>query len=52
MQELVRLVAFDGNYPVIGSWLIGEAAGGIGIREDTTPITRDTSRFLPHIIEP
>jgi glutathionylspermidine synthase len=52
VQELARLPAFDGNYPVVGSWVIGEAAGGIGIREDATPITKNTSRFLPHAIEP
>ena len=42
------LPAFDGNYPVIGSWIIGDDAAGIGIREDDTPITRNTSRFVPH----
>ena len=25
---------------------------GIGIREDATPITRDTSRFVPHFFDP
>ena len=41
---------FDGNYCLIGSWVVGGEAVGIGIREDSTAITRDTSRFLPHII--
>jgi glutathionylspermidine synthase len=44
-QELPR---FDGNYAVIGSWIVGEEPAGIGIREDATPITKDTSRFVPH----
>jgi glutathionylspermidine synthase len=41
---------FDGNYPVIGSWIIGDEACGIGIREDATMITRNSSRFVPHAI--
>jgi glutathionylspermidine synthase len=47
-QAHVDMPAFDGNYPVIGSWVIASRPAGIGIREDTTPITRDTSRFVPH----
>jgi glutathionylspermidine synthase len=50
VQQLARMPVFDGNYPVIGSWVIGESAAGIGIREDTTPITKNTSRFVPHAI--
>lgn len=52
VQALQELPAFDGNYPVIGSWLVGDEACGIGIREDRSPITRDTSRFVPHAILP
>jgi glutathionylspermidine synthase len=36
------------NYAVIGSWIIGDEAAGIGIREDESPVTKNTSRFLPH----
>jgi glutathionylspermidine synthase len=50
-QAHVEMPAFDGNYPVIGSWVIASKAAGIGIREDMTPITRDTSRFVPHFFE-
>jgi len=42
---------FAGGYPLIGSWVIGDRPSGIGIREDATLITRDTARFVPHIIE-
>ncbi|MCW3081391.1 glutathionylspermidine synthase family protein, partial [Segetibacter sp.] len=38
-QELFTLPGFDGNYPVIGSWVIGQEAAGIGIRESKTLIT-------------
>jgi glutathionylspermidine synthase len=28
--------------------VVGEEAAGIGIREDDSPITRNSSRFVPH----
>jgi glutathionylspermidine synthase len=39
------------RFPVIGSWIVGGAAAGIGIREDDSPITKNTSRFVPHYFE-
>lgn len=36
------------NYMVIGSWMIGDEPAGMGIREDESPVTKNTSRFLPH----
>lgn len=50
-QAHTELPEFDGNYPVIGSWVIASQPSGIGIREDATPITRNTSRFVPHFFE-
>jgi glutathionylspermidine synthase len=47
-QAYAELPSFDGNYAVIGSWIIGNQAVGIGMREDTSPVTRNTSRFVPH----
>lgn len=47
-QAYHELPSFDGNYTVIGSWLVGDEPAGIGIREDATPITRNSSRFVPH----
>lgn len=47
-QALAPLPAFDGRYPVIGAWIVGDAPAGMGIREDATPITTNTSHFLPH----
>jgi glutathionylspermidine synthase len=47
-QSYWPLPQFDSHYPVIGSWIIGEQAAGIGIREDQTPITQNTSQFIPH----
>lgn len=48
-QEYKELPNFDGNYPVIGSWIVNGYACGIGIREDTSPITKNLSRFVPHV---
>jgi len=47
-QAHAPLPSFDGNFPVIGSWVVASAPAGMGIREDSTAITRDTSRFVPH----
>ena len=49
-QALHMLPAFGGRYPLVGSWIIGDSACGIGIREDDSRITRDSARFLPHAI--
>ncbi len=48
-QLYAELPAFDGRYPVLGSWLVAGKPCGLGIREDATPVTRDTSRFVPHL---
>jgi glutathionylspermidine synthase len=51
-QELCKLPGFDGNYPVIGSWVIGGEAAGMGIRESSSLVTDNFSRFIPHYILP
>ena len=47
-QQLAPLKQFDGFYPVIGSWVIDGESAGIGIREEDSIITKNTSRFVPH----
>ena len=49
-QKLQPLPRFDGNYPVIGSWMVNGYACGIGVREDVSPVTQNSSRFVPHVI--
>lgn len=49
-QQLFELPEFDGHYPVIGSWIIGQEPAGLGIREAQTLITDNKSRFVPHMI--
>lgn len=49
-QKYNPLPTFNGNYPLIGSWVVADKACGMGIREDSTLITQNTSRFIPHCI--
>ena len=49
-QELCKLPSFNGNHPVIGSWIIGQQPAGIGIRESNGLITDNLSRFVLHLI--
>ncbi len=51
VQELCLLPEFDGNYPVIGSWIVGQQPAGMGIRESNQLVTTNTSRFIPHLFE-
>ncbi len=50
-QRLALLPEFDGNFPLIGSWVIDGESAGIGIRETRTPVTDNYSRFIPHLLD-
>lgn len=50
IQALAPLPRWQDDYPVIGAWIVGHLPAGMGIREDRSPITRDLSRFVPHVI--
>jgi len=51
-QALAKLPCYENRfYPVIGSWVIDGVSAGIGIRESIGPITDNTSRFVPHVID-
>lgn len=47
-QAIGPLKPHEGRYPVIGSWVVNGLACGIGIREDDSLVTSNTSRFVPH----
>jgi glutathionylspermidine synthase len=47
-QALAPLPRFGDDYVLVGSWLVDGAPAGIGLREDNSRITRNTSRFVPH----
>lgn len=50
-QAYCPLPDFDGRHPVIGSWVIGDEAHGMGIRESTNLITDNLSQFVPHYFQ-
>jgi glutathionylspermidine synthase len=50
-QAVAPLPKFEHDYALIGSWIVGDKPAGIGVREDTSPITRNTSRVVPHYVE-
>ncbi|MBL8556468.1 MAG: glutathionylspermidine synthase family protein [Phenylobacterium sp.] len=49
-QALHEAPAFEGAYPVVGAWIVGDEPAGIGIREDRSRVTKNLSRFIPHAI--
>lgn len=49
-QQYHALPAFDGARPVLGTWVIGGHAAGLGIRESDGPVTDTGARFLPHYL--
>lgn len=50
VQAYTPLPRFGDNHVLIGSWVVNDKAAGMSIREDEGRITKDTSRFIPHII--
>lgn len=50
VQAYAPLFCADGQHAVLGSWVIGDRAAGLGMREDGGRITRNLSRFVPHLI--
>lgn len=51
-QQYCELPRHDGLYTLVGSWVVGDQPAGLGIREDTTVITSNTSMFVPHYFVP
>ncbi len=51
-QQFCPLPEFSGRSAVVGSWIIAGRTAGIGIREDNGPVTRNSSRFVPHFFTP
>jgi glutathionylspermidine synthase len=49
-QGLATLPQFADNYVAFGSWIAAGQPCGLSAREDLSPITKNTSRFLPHAI--
>lgn len=49
-QAVATLPRLDGNYVAFGSWIVAGQPCALSAREDVSPITKNTSRFLPHAI--
>lgn len=49
-QQYSPVVDYGGRRPIVGGWVVGGRAAGIGIREDISAITGNTSFFVPHIV--
>ena len=49
-QAVATLPHIEGNYVAFGSWIVAGQPCGLSAREDVSPITKNTSRFLPHAI--
>jgi glutathionylspermidine synthase len=50
-QEYAPLPSFAGNSASLGCWVVDGKPAGLGIREDSKPITTNASRFVPHYFE-
>lgn len=47
-QQKAKLFEQDGNFAVIGSWVVGNESAGMIIRDHNRPIVQDLSRVVPH----
>ena len=50
LQAHHPLPVFEQRHALVGSWVVADQPAGLGMRDDDGPITRDTSRFVPHAI--
>ena len=50
VQALHPLPEFEGNFPLIGGWIVASEAVGLCVREDRTLVTGKDARFVPHVI--
>ena len=49
-QKKAELYQQDGSFAVIGSWVVGNEAAGMIIRDHNQQIVQDTSKVVPHWI--
>lgn len=50
-QARTPLFHGPGGHALLGAWIVGDEAVGLGIREDDSPVTGNTSRFVPHCFD-
>jgi glutathionylspermidine synthase len=51
-QQAVTIPDFGGGHVVLGAWMVASEPAGMLVREDQSPITGQSARFMPHFIEP
>lgn len=49
-QQYTALPVYEGNYVVLGSWIVDNEAAGLLVRESDGPVTDYYSRVCPHVI--
>ncbi len=49
-QEKTGWLSVDKVYTSIGSWVVGDKAVGISLREDISQVTKNTAYFVPHYV--
>ena len=50
-QAHAPLYRCDAGYGLVGLWVVGDEAVGIGMREDANQVTGNASRFVPHCFD-
>lgn len=50
-QQRANLARSSAGWAVLGSWVVNRQACGMGVRESASPITDNTARFVPHLME-
>ncbi|UJW76757.1 glutathionylspermidine synthase family protein [Rhizobium sp. SL42] len=50
IQAYAPLFKSHAGHAVLGSWIVGDRACGLGIREDRSLITANLARYVPHVI--
>ncbi len=48
-QAIGPVPCINGNWAVLGSWLVDGEPCGLGIREAQLPVVQNTDRFVPHL---
>jgi glutathionylspermidine synthase len=51
VQQRAPMFASEHGHALVGLWVVGDEAVGLGMREDDQAITRNTSRFVPHCFD-
>jgi glutathionylspermidine synthase len=50
-QQRAPLFHSGSGHALVGAWVVGDEAVGMGLREDDDAVTRNTSRFVPHCFD-